>query len=278
MKRRPGWYACGSVLCAAALLPGALFPAGARQPADEAKTYTLERKFEKDRVDRYRITAKVTINGPLTDGAETSIKFQVLMKQTVKEVQDDGVALVASEAEKATVEFGDQETDALAFFPKITQKVDRRLRLLESKAEGNMPPGGLGNNDLLSVFTRAQASFFPSGPVKVGDTWKIEERSDNPKMSISGKGKVVKAEKIGDMDTLQLKVTADMTGEEGGGAKSRIDGTANVDIATGRVVRMKGTINVEASTVGKTRAEFDFALVTDREATDRAVGEKRDVR
>jgi hypothetical protein len=281
MNSLSAWSARGRALVFAALGAGILalatLPVAARLLQDEAGVVTIERKFEKDSVDRYRVLADVSMNGPATNNMETNIKLKVLLKQTVKEVKPDGSAIVVNEAEEATAAFGDQETDAKLFFPRLTQTLDKRLALLESKAEKGALPEMAGGSDLLGIFSHSQTFFFPEKPVKVGDEWEIKRKAEKDSPAVTGKANVVKAEKVGDLETLVIKVVADMTIAKGaGGGKSHMAGTANLDTKSGKLVKMQGNLAMEAGPAGKTKADITLTLLQGKEAEKAA--EKKDVK
>lgn len=269
LRARSGALLFAATLCAGTLA-STLSPVSAYLFQDEAKTYTFERKFEKNGVDRYRITLNTQVNGPATNGAEVNIKVKMVMKQTVKEIKDNGSAIVASEFEKATADLGNgEELDALAFLPKVTQTIDKTGRILDSKSEGGQGTG----QDIQGMLGQSQALFMPSRPVKIGDKWKIEHRSEKDRTNVVGEATVVKIEKVGDMETLLIKAAADMKAEANANAKGRIEGSANLDPKTGRMVKMNGTLNSDTGPAGKTKADFVFQLLTGKETE---TGDKKD--
>lgn len=258
-------FLTASAVCAAALALASPLVA-ARQADGEAAAYSIERKFEKDGVDRYRLTLNTNMNGPVTDGQERNIKAKLLLRQKVKEVKTDGTAVLDSEFEQGVADIGDmQEMDILFLLPRGSQTISKAGVVLASRSEGGQTPGGSGG-DVLEMLARAQRVFMPNKPVKVGDKWKFEHKSEKDKSRVTGEAAILKIEKVGDIETLLIKAIADMvTGADGGG-KSHFEGTANLDPKTGKMVKMSGTMDSETGVAGRSKTEIQVQMETGRDA------------
>ena len=254
----------------------------------DEKTYTLARSFKAKDVNRYKLDLNTTANIPQL-GGNVDVVMAMVMKETTKEVKDNGSAVLTSEFDSANVKVGDNEQDLTALMPSIITTVDKTGRILNTKFEG-------GN----SMFTEGPAAgmfknispqtYFPPKPVKVGDTWKIDSSTDAPDkdkadaskddknkaaQKTTGTATLVGVETINGLQTLKIKTSTDteatmdnpLNPGEKLDIKAHTEGITNVDTLTGRLVKMTSTSTSEGGPQGKSKVEVTLALVTGDKAT-----------
>jgi hypothetical protein len=252
----------------------------------DEKTYTLVRTFKAKDVNHYKLNLNTSINSPQL-GGNIDIVMTMLMKETTKEVKDNGSAVLMSEFDSANVKFGDNEQDMTALMPSVTSTVDKTGRILDTKIEGGNPmfTQGPGANMFKNI---SPQTYFPPKAVKVGDTWKIDSSADAPDKDDKSKDKeknkavqkttgtatLVGVETINGLQTLKIKMATDsestlenpMNPGEKLDIKAHTEGVSNVDMASGKLVKLTSTSTSEGGPQGKMKVDLMFALVTDDKA------------
>ena len=272
-------FRLGALLLTPVLLGGTVFLLAARVHADDAKkedtAYTITRKYKKGEVDHYRLNIALTVgNMPIT--------LNMLMKETTKEVKDNGNANVTDEFDEANAKIGDNESDIAALLPTLVQTRDKMGLALDTKLEGGSPLFTSGPS--AKMFNNLQQSgFYPDKPVKVGDTWKIafgDKAKDGQKTT--GTATFVAMETIDGTPTLKIKTSTDvegtfenpMTGEKSD-VKTHAEGISNIDPVTGKALKVKVTTEGLGSAAGGQpgKGEFTMLLVKpdakDKDAKDK---------
>ncbi len=248
------------------------------RPADDG-AYTLQRVYTKGEVDRYKMKAEVHSDGSAFNGA-TKIVINIVLKEQTRTVKDDGNAVLNDISEQASADLGDNnKTDLTAFLPAITQTRDRQSHILESKIEGGLPGAG----DMVSQIANALRCFYPSKPVKIGDSWDIEYDDKKPTSTSKTKGKstLLAIEAVGGMQTAKIRVVTDSSGEvedpgshEKAKVSSHLDQVGNMDIKTGKIVLMSAKTTFKGSSITDTQIEWKLSTGDDKD--NAAPADKKD--
>lgn len=152
--------------------------------------YTIKRTPKTGDAAKYRMSAQIDMNG-------SPITFTAISEEKVTKVNDDGTYQI--EQTQGEVKVNDQPMDNLAI-----------------KTTTSMKPGGLitkieGENVGSADYRFANLSAFiePDKAVAVGDTWTHEFPADTKTGALKAKVeyKVLGEEKLGDQDTLKIKVS-----------------------------------------------------------------------
>jgi hypothetical protein len=280
-----GRLASVATLAIAAALQLGAAPAISAQQAD-TNAYTIQRTYKAGDVDRYKIELSGAISGMEATGQTGVMRFKMSLvnKETTKSVNADGTAVVKSEVETALAKLGDQELDASSYIPVTTMTRDRRGRVLSMKAEGGAAgPFGPGG-DPGQMLSNSAINFYPAAPVKVGDTWKVQPPTGTQKASLfaggEGTATFVAVEIVGGVRTARIKSLTDavikpMLAPEASGVdpsqlpkqiKVHFEGVGNVDLDTGKLVKLTGVVDFEITTdkgsSGKNRIELTSLLDT----------------
>jgi hypothetical protein len=241
-------------------------------------TYTILRVYKAGDVDRYNMTMSGTFSGIKALGPQDNVpvKMKAVLKETTKTANTDGSAVILSEMDSATANISDQgEIDISTFIPAVTQTRDKLGKVTESKAEGAaspLPPGA-DPGMLLGMLSGAMHS---QKAVKVGDTWNVDIAAGGAKRAMppgTATAKLIAIETVDGVNTAKIETTVDIGGDKpaapaaatdaakpaapaatdnANGEKRPISGlkvhavsTGNVDLVTGKVVKMSGTFDME---------------------------------
>lgn len=261
---------CSALCCswASARPATAAQDAAQAQPAD-ATAYTIQRVYKLKEVDRTKITSKATIDNAALGGNVTIVMLMV-MKETTKEVKEDGTIVLRDEFEKALVNFQDKDMDMTADMPSITQTRDKTGRLVDFKTEGGSALFAQGASGQ-KVMSQVQQTLYPPKPVKVGDSWTIEiapAKDSADKTTILGKATFVAVEKINGMDTLKIRSNFEARNGDKGNVTFKYEGVGNIDVKTGKIVRTAGTTDSSSEAMGKMKSELKLVLLGPDEKVD----------
>jgi hypothetical protein len=240
-----------------------------RNPADDT-VYTLERVYAKGEVDRYNVKMEVHSDGKSLNGA-TKVLIALVLKEQTKEVKPDGSAVLNDIFEEGSADMGGSITDIVSFLPAITQTRDKQSRILETKSEG----GALGTSDMTDRIAGQLMYFYPSKPIKVGDTWDIDA-SDTKAGAVAktkGKGTLVAVEALNGAQTAKIKVVTDADGEAEDPTNHNkvkisvhFDGVGNMDIKTGKMVQMTGKNTFKGGPLTDNQFEWKLKTGGDKDA------------
>lgn len=242
----------GNVLCALMLAsaliggPGMLPRVQAQAiKSEDATEYTIHKPtYKKGDLDRYKMSVNMLLNAGAN---ENEIDLSFRLKQATKEAKDDGSFTLVQEFEEAKVTSQGREQDITSSLPKITMLKDKDGKFT-TKVEGGSDQMGQITN-MLGNLGKSQEAFYPTKPVKIGDKWKISfdgPGTEEIKSKVTGEATLVKTETIGGIKTFAIKVLSntDVTGAES--VKGTSEQVMNVDIETGKVVRLTANSSIEA--------------------------------
>lgn len=187
--------------------------------APQEGAYTLRVNVKEGEVYKYKLTMDIDFGGQL-------VVFSATIVNKVLKVDSEGNYTMESAQENGMVKFGDQEMPAPASpATKITYRPNGSV--LKVEGEGDRMAGTFGNY------------HFPDKPVKVGDKWEQEVKPSEQAPKIKSTYEVVGTEKIGDYETVKIKVSGKSDNET---QPMSFDGHVWVDIKTGMAVRTVMTI------------------------------------
>ena len=264
-----------------ALLTGALFLAArpslalqeAKAEPTDAKTYTITRNFTAKEANHYKIGINTKANIPQL-GGDVTIITSLLMKEAVKSITDTGTITLQSEFESASWKVGGMEQELTALMPTITTTIDKQGHVLDTKMAGGDAqftegPGAQMINSL------SQQGLYPLKPVKIGETWKIDppkpKPGDKSVSKMTGTATLAGLETIDGVPTLKIKTTVDSEASmdnplnpgEKLNVKAHSQGTNNIEVATGKLIKVTATSESEGGPFGKTTSETSLTLVKD---------------
>lgn len=250
--------------------------------AQDAKTYTLVRTYKAKDVSKYKYNITTNVNSPQLGGA-VDLVLNMALRETVKDVKENGSTVLLTEFDSASVKIGPgaQDMDISSFLPTITTTVDKSGKVVDVVMDGGNPmfTSGPGSGMFKSL---QQQNFFPTKPIKVGETWKIElDSKDKAGVKTTGTATFLSVESLSGIQTAKVKMVTDSetttenpdTPNKLVTVKSHSEGVANYDIATGRVVKMTSTSTSDNATLGKT--EIKVELVPNDKKADTKTEEKK---
>jgi hypothetical protein len=246
------------------------------QDTPDTTTYTITKRLYKAKdLDRYKIAVTTSMDNPM--GGQLEIKVSMLIKETVQEVKEDGSLTLIHEFEQAAANIMGMDQDITSFMPKVTQTRDKNGKI-DVKVEGGNEQAAGQVAEMIKGMARAQTAFYPDKPVKIGDSYKVSYKGSigpGQEADIKGDAKVVAVETISGIKTLKIKITStSASSDANGAAASKSEGTCNLDIKTGKIVRMASKIDGTANG-GKTSTEINYRLVLPEEKEVKAPAEKK---
>ncbi len=187
--------------------------------APQEGAYTLRVNVKEGEVYKYKLTMDIDFGGQL-------VVFSATIVNKILKVDSEGNYTVESSQENGLVKFGDQEMPASAGpATKITYRPNGSV--LKVEGAGNQMAGTFGNYS------------FPDKPVKVGDKWEQEVKPSEQAPKIKTSYEVVGTEKVGDYETIKIKVSGKGESET---QPMSFEGHVWVDLKTGMAVRTVMTI------------------------------------
>jgi hypothetical protein len=183
----------------------------------------LKRTVKAGEVTKYMIKADFNFGG--TDASFSSVAIE-----TVKKVDENGNFTIESKSSDAKVVVGGQE-NALPDNSSVTTTFKPTGEVLDVKADGANGPSGR--------IAAMQATYFPTKPIKVGDSWDVDVKPDTKLGSVGLKGtfKLEAAEKVGDFDTYRIKESVK---EASGTTPWTNEGTVWISVKDGSLVKEVG--------------------------------------
>ena len=234
---------CTSVVSAPLTALSAVRPGqdAAEKKADGKET--IKRTFKLGTVEYYKLHIATKMNGPQTGNEATETALDLVYKETVKAIGENGQVTLAQEFIKAVgvAEGGSQ--DLLDQMPKLIIKRDS-IGKVDIIADGGSAAYGAAVVNTMKQIMHGQAAIYPKNSVKVGDTW-----HPNNLLVLTETGSIVKETiKLESIDNAKekaylLKITAEVSGTGQQDSKMKSDATASVSSADGKVIKL----NSEAS-------------------------------
>ena len=238
------------------------------------KTYTIARAYTAKQTNRYKIEVNIKGNIPAA-GGDVNIVTTLLQKETVQSVTPDGTATLLGEFESASVKFNELDQDMTSQMPTVTTTVDKTGHVLTTKIEGGGPQVTQGPGaQMLNGVT--QPGLYPSKPVKIGDTWKIDaakpKAGEKAPLSMTGTATLVGLETVDGVPTLKIKTVSDsqvsmdnpFNPGEKLDVKSHTTGVSNLEVASGKLIKAVATTESEGGIFGKkSTSEMSVVLLKD---------------
>lgn len=275
---------CGTLGLAATLALGTTLLAARLVRAEQNDTiYTLERTYKAGDIDRYKIDFSALLSSPAI-GDNVNVSMKLLMKETTQEVKSDGNAILFVEFESAFINLGDNQNDISAFLPTLTQTRSKTGAIVETKTKGATEGPAAVLGQLIQSITDGERGLHPPKPVKIGDTWKIEEKTAKPGESSSmttGTAQLTGMETVNGVKTMTVKAVTDtvitnIPKAKGGDVANQdlpkevrihSDVTGNLDGATGKIARTVGTLTGDGGPTFKIKVDMKVSLVTGKAAS-----------
>lgn len=204
------------------LIPFALVATAAIALAGTAG-FTLKRTPKEGETLTYNLKADVDFNG-------MNITFTGKVKEKTTKVDSDGSYTVESQTQDAKINMNGQEMDAPGSDSVTTSIYTAEGLTKEIKGDSA--------SDSAYRMSNLGALVTPGKEINVGDTWTHEFKADAKTGVVAAKAeyKLLGEEKIGDIDTLKIKVNIT---ETEGSTPASSDGTAWVSKADGSTVKLE---------------------------------------
>ena len=185
-----------------------------------AQEYTLKLNVKEGDTFKYRMSMEIDFGGQLVF-VTTTVTNKVL------KVEENGNTQMESASSEMVVKFGDQEMPQPASpATKMTFKPNGSV----AKVEGG---------DGMMQQMNASQMVYPEKPIKVGDKWSETVKNAVGELKIDYE--FVGVEKVGDTETVKIKMTArSVNAKEGEGYSA--DGFNWIDPKTGMLVKMETRI------------------------------------
>lgn len=202
---------------ALSILSATLVLQGAAQTA-----VTLDRTYKAGDVDKYTIDAKVTGQGQ-SGSASGEITFKTL------EVQKDGLGLVEMSAANLKMVMGGNEQNA-------------QPEAIKVKFSKNSLPATLDTNGEKWVYALVSFSGYAPGGTQVGKEFKIEWKSSDGAMTVTGTGSVSEIATVAGAKVAVVKTKLKVVpGEDSPG---ELEITAKLALDTGKLISAEGKLNI----------------------------------
>lgn len=256
----------GAVIGFSALLSAPLAasasPSAYQDKVEDTTTYTIKRIFKVKSVDRYKTTTKVLTKNPM-DGTDLDVNIVMLLKQTTEKVDPSGGSTIVESFDEASVNLNGMEIDIAAMMPTVTEIRDKTGKIT-IKIEG-------GNEQVVSQMSssfestaKTQDAYYPTKPIKVGDSWdiKYDNAIAGQTVKVTGKATLTTISTVLGMKAFNIKFDTDTTAKGAADVKMHSEGTMSLEVATGRILKFDTKMDGMASG-NKIKTESSQTLVTE---------------
>ncbi len=232
----------------------------------EESLYTFPRVFKSGESDRYKLSFHANFDSPQAGAKPTEFLLNLTLKETSKDIKEDGSATLVDILEQGVAKFGEQELNAPQALISFTQKRDKLGRLTDIKLDAGDDPLSQGIASILQQVLEVQSEFYPGKAVKIGDKWSVnpqELRVKDQTISTTSNATVIGKEKIGDLDTIKIRLIRETTVSGAKSSKAHFEGFGYIDPKDGKFRRMTGKIEGAGGIIKK----GDFTYNRDFEVT-----------
>jgi hypothetical protein len=184
---------------------------------------SVRRQPKEGQVIKLRIKATLEIAG-------SQATFTGLVSDTTTKVDTDGSYTESEAQTEAEAKFGDQPVQVPNTGPySVTYNADGSLKTITGDPATTSGPDAYRMSNLEVIIDSGK-------PLNVGDSWSADIKGDDKSGAVPAKAdyKVLGEEKIGDVDSVKLKVTVK---ENQGAMPASSDGTFWLSKADGSVVK-----------------------------------------
>ena len=209
-----------------------LSPNPGRSLLNDETLYSFPRVFKTGESDRYKLIFHANFDSPQPGGKQTEFLLNITLKEISKDIKDDGSASLVDTLEQGVAKFGDQELNAPQALISFTQKRDKLGRLTDIKLDAGDDPLSQGIASILQQVLEVQSEFYPGKAVKIGDKWSVspqELKVKDQTLSTTSSAAVVGKEKIGDLETIKIKLIRETTVRGPKSSKSHFEGFGYID-------------------------------------------------
>jgi hypothetical protein len=197
---------------------------------------SLKRTFKVGDVDRFMLYCVTTTNGAPSGGKDHVVRYEFIIRETVKSVDQDGTATLTDEFERTRNSVDDLDiVDITTMMPKITITRDAKGGF-RVNSEGGDPRFSKATLQSITQSIRMQNNAVPPKPVRVGDSWKFTGTDGGSETA--GTINVESRETANGITALKLKCLTDTPGDGATVAKVHGEVTSFVDVATGKTVNL----------------------------------------
>jgi hypothetical protein len=185
-----------------------------------SQEYTLKLNVKEGDTFKYRMSMEIDFGGQ-------SVLATTTITNKVLKVEESGNVQMESASGEMIIKFGDQEMPQPA--PPVT-KMTFKPNGSVAKVEGG---------DAMMQQMNASQMVYPEKPIKVGDKWSETVKNAVGELKIDYE--FVGVEKVGDTETVKIKMTArSVNAKEGEGYSA--DGFNWIDPKTGMLLKMEARI------------------------------------
>ncbi len=226
-------------------------------------TYSFPRIFKSGENDRYKLTFHANFDNPQAGGKPTEFLLNVTLKESSKDVKEDGSASIIDVLEEGVAKFGDQELNAPQALITFTQKRDKLGHLTDIKLDAGDDPLSQGIATILQQVLEVQSEFYPGKAVKIGDKWSVnpqEIKIKDQTITTTSNASVIGKERIGDVDTIKIKLNRETTVKGPKGSKANFEGFGYIDPKDGKFRRITGKIEGSGGVIKKGDFTYDRDL------------------
>ncbi len=277
----PVWRSAGLIACLVFAPPSAIVDAQTKPGAavTDDTAYTIKRVYQQGETDRYKLMVHIRQLDPKTSSTTLDVIIHMIVVDTIKESKPNGATTIVTDIEKADGKLGDNETELTAVMPQLTQIVDKQGHMTSFKSKGGNEQLAAFVNQVFERIGRIQGQLYPSAPVKVGESWKIEDTDvKDAEAKLSGKATLIAKETLDGVSTLKVKIVTDSVAKTINPAKGdqvsikiHFEGSGNLNAVTGKIIKMSGTGSGDAGDAGKNAVEFERSGVTEAKGSTKPV-------
>lgn len=209
-------------------------------PARGQETFNIKRTYKQGESDLYELNLTIKAEDK---GSPFTVLMQLVTSETVKEVKGDGTITLVTQILNGSINANGVEIRLPAIGQSITTTLDKNGKIIKRDSKDQT----LGPFSRLLDIASADTSQV-IGDLKAGDEVKFEipiDKSNGKKQT--GTLTVVGIQKKSDevpVDTIKVKTQLDSPLVNVGEAGSmKVESTALIEPATGKVLRITGTAN-----------------------------------
>lgn len=222
---------------------------------------TIQRVLKAGDANYYKLTFHGT---PPTGGTSAvgAFTLTVSFKETVSDIKTDGTATLTDRILIGSISAKAQDIDLKELQPELpffVKTLDKGGRLTGVTAVGVQNPFMAQACDFVKGLMLTESLFYPTRPVSVGEQWKPEPRSGAPveaDVKREASATFVSKEPVGGVNTAKIKASMVKTTGGTSPGKQQFDGTANIDLKDGSILKVVGVLALNSDIIAK----GDFTL------------------
>jgi len=237
-----------ALLLAAACIPGVRGGAHAfnmpsqasdGQAAAHTDIVTIKRQFKVGDVDRYSLKLQQKVSGAASGNPDADIVFNLVFKQSVKSVANNGLLSLQDEFVKADGTINGTSMDVLTKTAKMKLTVDQTSHT-EITSEGGEEPVAQQFSQIVKILTETFAAATPIKTVHTGDSWitNITGTGADAGGKVTLKFTFVSQDTLNGNKVLKIKIVSDSEGGAQADSKMHGEGEILLDASNFKPLRM----------------------------------------